>query len=65
MVIECTEDVIYKTLIEIAQLTPGPDSYLFVPILKHNLNEEIYMEQGCTENMPKMVDKLLREHGCG
>lgn len=60
MVIECTKDNIYQTLIKIikiAQRTPGLN--LFVPFFKHNLNEETHMQQWCLGNKPNMVDKLL------
>ena len=30
-----------------------------VPLLKHNLDEEIDMQNWCMNNLPKAVDKLL------
>jgi ferritin-like metal-binding protein YciE len=41
--IEGYEIVTYKTLIEMAQRMPGLDTDLFVPLLKHNLDEETSM----------------------
>ena len=57
--IEGYEIITYKTLIEMTQRTPGIDVDLFVPLLKHNLDEEIDMQNWCMNNLPKMVDKLL------
>jgi ferritin-like metal-binding protein YciE len=57
--IEGYEIVTYKTLIEMAQRTPGIDVDLFVPLLKHNLDEEISMQKWCIDNIPMVVDNLL------
>lgn len=57
--IEGSEIVTYKTLIEMAQRIPGLDSALFVPLLKHNLDEEISMQKWCMDNLPMVMDKLL------
>jgi ferritin-like metal-binding protein YciE len=53
------EIVTYKTLIEIAQRIPGLDTALFVPLLKHNLDEEISMQKWCMDNLPMLLEKLL------
>lgn len=42
-----------------AQRIPGLDSALFVPLLKHNLDEEISMQKWCMDNLPMVMDKLL------
>jgi ferritin-like metal-binding protein YciE len=57
--IEGSEIVSYKTLIEMAQKMPGLDTALFVPLLKHNLDEEISMQKWCMDNLPMVMDKLL------
>jgi ferritin-like metal-binding protein YciE len=57
--IEGSEIVTYKTLIEMAQRIPGLDTALFVPLLKHNLDEEISMQKWCMDNLPMVMDKLL------
>ena len=57
--IEGYEIITYKTLIEMTQRIPGIDADLFVPLLKHNLDEEIGMQNWCMNNLPKVVDKLL------
>ena len=41
------------------QRIPGIDADLFVPLLKHNLDEEIGMQNWCMNNLPKVVNKLL------
>jgi len=57
--IEGSEIVTYKTLIEMAQRIPGLDTALFVPLLKHNLDEEISMQKWCMDNLPMVLEKLL------
>ena len=57
--IEGYEIITYKTLIEMTQRIPGIDADLFVPLLKHNLDEEIGMQNWCMNNLPKVVNKLL------
>ncbi len=57
--IEGSEIVTYKALIEMAQRMPGLDTDLFVPLLKHNLDEEIAMQKWCMDNLPMVMDKLL------
>lgn len=57
--IEGYEIVTYKTLIEMAQRIPGLDVDLFVPLLKHNLDEETSMQKWCMDHLPMVMDKLL------
>jgi ferritin-like metal-binding protein YciE len=57
--IEGSEIVTYKTLVEMAQRIPGLDTALFVPLLKHNLDEEISMQKGCMDNLPMVLEELL------
>ena len=57
--IEGYEIITYKTLIEMAQRTPGIDVNFTVPLLKHNLDEEIGMQNWCMNSLPMVVDKLL------
>ena len=52
-------EITYKTLIEMAQRTPGIDVNLFVPLLKQNLDEEISMQKWCIDRLPMVVDKLF------
>lgn len=57
--IEGYEIITYKTLIEMAQRTPGIDLDLFLPLLKQNLDEEINMQKWCMDNLPLVVDNLF------
>lgn len=57
--IESSEIITYKTLIEVAQRTPGIDVDFIVPLLKHNLDEEVDMQNWCMNSLPMAVDKLL------
>ena len=57
--IEGSEIITYKTLIEMAQRTPGIDVDFVVPLLKHNLDEEVSMQNWCMNSLPMVVDKLL------
>ena len=57
--IEGSEIVTYKTLSEMAQRIPGLDTALFIPLLKHNLDEEISMQKWCMDNLPMVMEKLL------
>lgn len=59
IVIEDSEIVIYKTLIEISQRMPDLDVNLIVPFLKHSLDEELNMQKWCMDNLPKAIDILL------
>jgi ferritin-like metal-binding protein YciE len=59
IVIEDSEIVTYKTLIEMAQRIPDLDINLIVPLLKHNLEEEINMQKWCMDDLPVAVDNLL------
>ncbi len=59
IIIEGSEIVTYKTLIEISQRIPDLDVNLIVPLLKHNLEEEINMQKWCMDNLPVVVDSLL------
>lgn len=57
--IESSEIITYKTLIEVTQRTPGIDVDFIVPLVKHNLNEEVDMQNWCINSLPIVVDKLL------
>jgi hypothetical protein len=57
--IEGSEIITYKTLIEMAQRTLGIDVDFVVPLLKHNLDEEVSMQNWCMNSLPMAVDKLL------
>ena len=59
IIIEGSEIVTYKTLIEISQRIPDLDVNLIVPLLKHNLEEEINMQKWCMDNLPMAIDSLL------
>ena len=59
IVIEDSEIVTYKTLIEISQRIPDLDVNLIVPLLRHNLEEEINMQKWCMDNLPMAIDSLL------
>lgn len=59
IVIEDSEIVTYKTLIEMALRMTGLDVNLIVPLLKRNLEEEMNMQKWCMDNLPTAVDNLL------
>ncbi len=59
IIIECSEIVTYKSLIEISQRMPDLEVNLIVPLLKHNLEEEINMQKWCMDNLPMAIDRLL------
>ena len=59
IIIECSEIVTYKSLIEISQRMPDLEVNLIVPLLKHNLEEEINMQKWCMDNLPMAIDHLL------
>ncbi len=59
MIIEYSEIVTYRALIEMAQRMPGLDIDIIIPLLKHNLDEEISMEKWCSDKLSLVVDKLL------
>jgi ferritin-like metal-binding protein YciE len=57
-VIEGSGIVTYKTLLETAQRIPNLDVNLIVPLLKHDLEEEINMQKWCMDNLPMTVGIL-------
>ncbi len=59
LIIEYSEIIAYKSLIEMAQRMPGLDIDVVVPLLKHNLEEEVNMEKWCSDKLPLVVEKLL------
>ena len=59
IVIEGSEILTYKTLLEITQRIPNLDINDIVPLLKRNLEEEINMQKWCMDNLPMAVGILL------
>ena len=42
-----------------AQRILGLDTALFVPLFKHNLDQEISIQKWCMDNLPRVLEKLL------
>ena len=42
-----------------AQRILGLDIDVVVPLLKHNLEEEVNMEKWCSDKLPLVVEKML------
>ena len=57
--IEGSEIVTYKTLLEMVQRIPNLDVNLIVPLLKRYLEEAINMQKWCMDNLPMAVGILL------